>query len=73
MKTLLEQLPSEKLAILTEAQSKYPSSVSALLKSLESNQLWIYLTYNDVIMLASYLGMHSYDPATISSIFENEQ
>jgi hypothetical protein len=73
MKTLLEQLSSEKLAILTEAQSKYPSSVSSIIKQLETNYCWIYLTYNDVIMLASHLGLHSYDPATISSIFENEK
>jgi hypothetical protein len=73
MKNLLEQLSAENLAILTEARTKYPSSVSALLKSLESNQSWIYLTYNDVIMLASYLGLHSYDPSTIGNIFKNEQ
>lgn len=73
MKNLLEQLSSEHLAILTEAGTKYPSSISALLKSLESNQCWIYLSYNDVIMLASYLGISSYDPSTIGNIFKNEQ
>jgi hypothetical protein len=72
MKNLLEKLSPENLAILTEARTKYPSSVSALLKSLESNQLWIYLTYNDVIMLASYLGLSSYDPTAISGIFTND-
>lgn len=73
MKNLLEQLSSEKLAILTEAGTKYPSSVSSLLKALESNQYWIYLTYNHVIMLTSYLGVNSYDPLAISNIFENEK
>jgi hypothetical protein len=73
MKNLLEQMSSEKLAILKEAQSTYPHSVSSILKELEANQYWIHLTYNNVIMLAGYLGLYSYDPITISSIFESEQ
>jgi hypothetical protein len=73
MKNLLEQMSSEKLATLKKAQLNYPYSVSAIIKDLEANQYWTYLTYNNVIMLAGYLGLYSYDPITISSIFESEQ
>ena len=73
MRNLLEQMTSEHLSILNEARTKYPSSVSALLKELENNYFWIYLTYNDVITLTSHLGVNSYDPTAISNIFKNEQ
>lgn len=73
MKNLLEQMTSENLAVLNEAHTKYPSSISALIKQLESNYYWIYLTYNDVMTLTSHLGVYSYDPIAISSIFKNEQ
>lgn len=72
MKNLLEQLSSEHMAILLEARTKYPSSISALMKELENNYYWIYLTYNDVITLTSHLGVNSYDPTSISNIFENK-
>jgi hypothetical protein len=73
MKNLLEQMKSDKLAILKEAQSMYPHSVSSIIKELEANYFWTYLTYNNVVMLSSHLGLHSYDPLTISSIFEKEK
>ena len=72
MKNLLEQLSSEHLATLTEARTKYPSSISALMKELENNYFWIYLTYNDVITLTSHLNVNSYDPTAISNIFKNK-
>jgi hypothetical protein len=71
MKTLLEKLTPSNLAILNEANTKYPASVSSLIKKLGNNYSWLELTYNDVVMLLCYLGKAEYDPMTVKSVFED--
>jgi hypothetical protein len=71
MKTLLEKLTPSNLAILNEANTKYPASVSSLIKKLGSNYSWLELSYNDVIMLLCYLGVTDYGPNGVKSVFED--
>jgi hypothetical protein len=71
MKTLLEKLTPSNIALLNEANAKYPASVSSLIKTLENNYSWLELKYNDVIMLLCYLNVHDFGPNGVKSVFED--
>lgn len=71
MKKLFERLKPEYKAILESEGVKYPTSVNRLTDKLKSEVVWTELTYGEVSMLVTYLNLKSYNPVTISNLFES--
>lgn len=72
MKKLIERMTEENVHRLKQASEVYPLSVGALIKELETKSFYSELTYDVIGVLVSHLGLKSYDPSTISSIFNYE-
>lgn len=72
MKSLLNQMSSESVALLIEEQLKYPATISNLMNVLETKYFWSELSYMELIPLTSALGKYDYSPLAISSLFTNK-
>lgn len=70
MKSLIERMTVEHVNDLKRAELLYPISVGNLFKELETKKFYSDLTYDVVGTLVSHLGLRSYDPGTISSVFK---
>jgi len=70
MKTLYDRLNQEHKEVLSLEAEKYPTSVNILTYKLKSEHFWTELTYGEIAMLVSHLNLKSYDPVTITNLFD---
>ena len=71
MKNLYERLKQEHKDVLVSEANKYENSVKILTDKLKLEHFWTELTYGDIAMIVSHLNLKSYDPVTITNLFES--